>query len=194
MGNKGEQTKSYIKETAYQLFVDRGFKEITMKDICQATGMSRGGVYRHYGSTRSLFKEIFLELVQTANGTVEEQMHQGIDARRILRQTLKVYKEEMADSGRSLSLAMYEYSQVVDAFFFTELNQRGKERWKAFIRYGMERNELKNVDPEQVTDMIIYSYQGVRMWSRIIPMQGEISEHVVKCIWEMLVENESLEV
>lgn len=37
---KGEKTKQDIREKAYQLFVEKGFKEVTMKDICELTGLS----------------------------------------------------------------------------------------------------------------------------------------------------------
>lgn len=46
MGLKGELTKQDIREKAYQLFAQKGFKEVTMKDICELTGLSRGGLCR----------------------------------------------------------------------------------------------------------------------------------------------------
>lgn len=48
MSNKGEETKKMIKEKACSLFARKGFKNVTMKDICIETGLSRGGLYRHY--------------------------------------------------------------------------------------------------------------------------------------------------
>ena len=47
MSKKGSETKRLIKEQAYKLFAIRGFKDVTMKDICEITGLSRGGLYRH---------------------------------------------------------------------------------------------------------------------------------------------------
>lgn len=58
MSLKGEKTKQDIREKAYQLFAKKGFKEVTMKDICELTGLSRGGLYRHYESTEQIFLEI----------------------------------------------------------------------------------------------------------------------------------------
>lgn len=43
MSKKGSETKRLIKEQAYKLFAIRGFKDVTMKDICEITGLSRGG-------------------------------------------------------------------------------------------------------------------------------------------------------
>ena len=45
MGKKGEDTKKFIREKAICLFAQKGFKNVTMKDICTVTGLSRGGLY-----------------------------------------------------------------------------------------------------------------------------------------------------
>ena len=58
MSSRGDRTKQDIREKAYQLFAQKGFKEVTMKDICELTGLSRGGLYRHYESTEQIFLEI----------------------------------------------------------------------------------------------------------------------------------------
>ena len=61
MGVKGEKTKELIRQEAYRLFAEKGFKEVTMKDICVRTGLSRGGLYRHYSGTTEIFAEILSE-------------------------------------------------------------------------------------------------------------------------------------
>ena len=45
MISKKERTREGILEASYELFARDGFNKITMKDICEATGMSRGGLY-----------------------------------------------------------------------------------------------------------------------------------------------------
>ena len=56
MGIKGDKTKQFIKQQAKVLFADKGFKNVTMKDICEVTELSRGGLYRHYNSTEHFLK------------------------------------------------------------------------------------------------------------------------------------------
>ena len=38
----------------------------------------------------------------------------------------------------------------------------------SLLEYGMETKEFKAVDTEQISDLILYYYQGLRMWSRVI--------------------------
>ena len=41
MISKKERTREAILSVTYELFAREGFNKITMKDICEATGMSR---------------------------------------------------------------------------------------------------------------------------------------------------------
>ena len=58
MGDKAKRTREKIQKEAYKLFADKGFKEVTMTDICEKTGLSRGGLYRYYSGTDEIFSEI----------------------------------------------------------------------------------------------------------------------------------------
>ena len=58
MSRKGDDTRKMILESASELFAEKGFKDVSMSDICEKTGLSRGGLYRHYSSTSEIFREI----------------------------------------------------------------------------------------------------------------------------------------
>lgn len=186
MGEKGNQTKKLIKKAAYRLFARDGFKEVTMKDICEETGLSRGGLYRYYGSTAAIFEELFREMSDSSIDEFARKMADGVSAVTILHETLLALHDEILDSKNALSLAIYEYSNAVDSGLFAELNRVGIEKWKRFLTYGIERKEFKRVDIEQAVDVILYSYQGVRMWSRVTKLQENTADHIIKAVEEML--------
>lgn len=58
MGEKSIQKKKYILETARQVFMEKGFKKVTMKDIVEACDISRGGLYLYFESTSQIFQEV----------------------------------------------------------------------------------------------------------------------------------------
>ncbi len=37
---------------------EKGFKRVTMKDVCEVTNMSRGGLYSHFSGTDKLFEAL----------------------------------------------------------------------------------------------------------------------------------------
>ena len=110
MISKKERTRESILDTAYELFARDGFNKITMKDICEASGMSRGGLYSHFGSTRELFEAILEKINQKDEMNFQKEIENGIAATVILDRALALMRNEMEHSEDSLSLAMYEYS------------------------------------------------------------------------------------
>jgi len=58
MSEKSAQKKKYIVETARDVFIEKGYKNVTMKDIVDACGISRGGLYLYFSGTDELFLEV----------------------------------------------------------------------------------------------------------------------------------------
>ena len=163
MSLKGEKTKQGIKEKACQLFVEKGFKEVTMKDICELTGLSRGGLYRHYESTGQIFLEIVNSFSDRQRKEVLAKIHRHIPATTILEELLSKYASEMIDFETSLSLA---------------------------INYGIGTKEFHPVNPESVFNVAIFAYQGVRMYSRLMKMDNEIPIQIMNEIKRLLLPEE----
>lgn len=181
MGNKGTKTKGKIRREAYRLFAEKGFKAVTMTDICEQTGLSRGGLYRYYAGTEQIFYEILSEEYRIAD-RIEKQD----SAKVILEDMLEAIKSEIMDRELSLSLAIYEYANLGNQDLFININDKAKKRWMSLLNYGMEMKEFKMVDPEQISDLILYYYQGLRMWSRVIPFDKRVAEHYVETVKQIL--------
>ncbi|NBI90315.1 TetR/AcrR family transcriptional regulator [Lachnospiraceae bacterium] len=184
MGKKAEKTREHIRKEAYLLFADKGFKEVTMTDICEKTGLSRGGLYRHYSNT----SEIFLEIL-SQEYTIASRMEKRESAKVILEEMLAAIKCEIMDKELSLSLAIYEFANLGNEEFFIRINENAKRRWLSLINYGMESGEFKKTDGERTADLILYYYQGLRMWSRVIPFGEDIAENYVETVRELLLKN-----
>lgn len=190
MGKKGEDTKKLIRERAAYLFAQKGFKNVTMKDICTATGLSRGGLYRHYDSTRQIFLEIIEALMGAQDNELTEKMNAGLPASQILNEILERYRKEMLDNAASLSVAIYEffsenYSNGQDNLLLKQY-QYSVDMWNEFLSYGIKRGEFKTVDCIEVIDIILFSYQGVRMYSTIIPIDEQIPARIINHIKKIL--------
>ena len=193
MSKKGDLTKQHIKEQAIKLFARRGFKDVTMKDICEATNLSRGGLYLHYGSTRQIFSEIVDDLMNAQSDEFSEKIGQGISAKEILLQVLERYKREMTDAQGSLSVAIYEFFSADTSKQDNALlrqYQKSHSMWKRLLEYGIGRKELNAVDVDAVFDLIVFSYQGVRMYGTLMPIDERTPEHIMSLIKTILLPKE----
>ena len=194
MSLRGDRTKQEIRDKAYRLFVEKGFKEVTMKDICERTGLSRGGLYRHYEST----EQIFLEIVNAFSDKQKEEVFAKIERRipavTILEEILSRYAGEMIDDENSISLAIYEF------FSNPEISKEdnsvkkqyeiSKSTWVELINYGISRKDFNPVNPEAVFHVIVFAYQGVRMYSRLMKIEEEIPAQIICEIKRLLLPEE----
>lgn len=191
MTNKrGEETRQLIKKSACSLFAGKGFKQVTMRDICEAANLSRGGLYCHYGSTREIFREIINDFMIQQGDSFSEKIEHQLSAKEILNEVLEKYKNEMLDSQSSLSLALYEYFSIDNTETGNELCAQytaSFNAWQTLLEYGIKNGEFHHVDIKSVFDLIIFSYQGVRMYSKIMPIDEDIPQRIIEQIKKIIV-------
>jgi len=56
---KGEATRREIIEKAAPIFNQKGFEGASLSDLMKATGLEKGGIYRHFESKEQLAEEAF---------------------------------------------------------------------------------------------------------------------------------------
>lgn len=194
MSVKGDRTKEDIRDKAYWLFSQKGYKDVTMKDICEETGLSRGGLYRHYDSTEQIFLEIINGFSEKQSLEISRKIREHVPAVVILEELLSRYEREMADRENSLSLAICEFYSD-PAVSKTENSVRkqyevSKSGWLELIHYGMESGEFKSVEPEAVFHIMVFAYQGVRMYSRLMELDENIPYQIINEVRRLLLPEE----
>ena len=70
----GEIRKKEIREAAKRCFLNKGFQNTTMEDVITEIGMSRGGVYHHYSSTKEMLKDLMLDGNEYRNSLINEYL------------------------------------------------------------------------------------------------------------------------
>ena len=95
MGEKSEQKKQFIVDTARQVFVEKGFRDVTMKDIVDACGISRGGLYLYFDSTAALFREVLEAQQMEKDDIFTGEIPEEATATDILLVFLKEQKKEI---------------------------------------------------------------------------------------------------
>src|SRR4051812_2174111 len=52
------ESKEHILVSSLKLFLQKNYKEVTMKDLVQSTGMSKGAIYHYFNSKEQVFEEV----------------------------------------------------------------------------------------------------------------------------------------
>src|SRR6202035_4656102 len=93
---KGEQTRQEIIRKAAPIFNQKGYDGAALSDLMRATGLGKGGIYRHFGSKQELAGDAFdhawkIEMDTRFEGT--EHIPNTVDR---LRQIVRNFRDRRA--------------------------------------------------------------------------------------------------
>lgn len=69
-----EITKAKVLKEATNLFNTKGYKSTSLSDITEATGLTKGAIYRHFENKESLEIEAFQEMMQAIFKALNEKI------------------------------------------------------------------------------------------------------------------------
>lgn len=184
MGEKGKKTRNLILQESKRLFSTRGFKAVSMQNICDATGLSKGGLYRHYGNK----EEILLELLHK-DKSVTKDIENGKSATEVLENLLDIYYRDMVNNEESLALALFEYATLHQEHPLSTDNRQELIQWRKLVTYGVTTGEFNNVPAEIVMDTFLYAYRGIMLWSHALNFHPEIFDHLLDSVRYILIKN-----
>ena len=110
-----EDRKKEIRQAAIKVFLDKGFRNTVMNDIMEATGLSRGGLYHHYGSTHEILYDIMLEGNKYREKIIYDEMNK----------TSQDFSEVLSEIILEKMLYQSDYVSIY-AMFLQELNHDDK--------------------------------------------------------------------
>lgn len=177
MGDKSEQKKKFILETARKVFVEKGFKNVTMKDIVEACDISRGGLYLYFNNTKELFLEVLRLEAAEADDVFSGNISEDATAADILALFLKEQKKELLRKKNNLTKATYEF------YFAEDIPRKDNVLKKQFdsavkiinklIEAGVENGEFYCEDPLGTARNIMFVLEGLKISSQTIGISQE---------------------
>ena len=149
----------------------------------------------HYICTGQIFSEIIDDLMNAQGDEFSEKIERGLSAKEILLQVLKRYNDEMMDAKGSLSVAICEFFSADAAKQDNALcrqYQKSYLMWKRLLEYGISRKEFNAVDIDAIFDLIVFSYQGDRMYRELMTIDGRTPDRIISLIKTILLPNEEV--
>jgi TetR/AcrR family transcriptional repressor of nem operon len=169
---KGEETRQTIVEKAAALLNRRGFSGFSMSALMEATGLEKGGIYRHFDSKEQLAAEAFEYAWQAALGTRMRDLESISDSIEWLRQFITNFVQRRSTVPGGCPL----FNTAVDADdgnpVLRQLALRALRGWRddlvRVVKRGIECREIeRETNPKELADIIISSLEGALMMSRL---------------------------
>jgi TetR/AcrR family transcriptional regulator, transcriptional repressor for nem operon len=170
---KGEQTRRDIVEKAAPLFNQKGFEGTSLADLMQATGLQKGGIYRHFSGKRELAAEAFDYAWEKAVRGRLDGVGEVPDCVDRLKKTIENFVERRAGLVPGGCPLMNTAVEADDGNPLLRARARKAlqgwtERLSRIAAAGIKKNQIvRSVAPRQLSQLIISSLEGALLISRL---------------------------
>jgi TetR/AcrR family transcriptional repressor of nem operon len=170
---KGQQTRQEIIRKAAPIFNQRGFDGATLSDLMRATGLEKGGIYRHFASKEQLAGEAFdyswhLALDTRFQGT--QKIPNSVDR---LKQIVWNFRDRCAGlvAGGCPLLNMATDSDDGNPVLRNKARQAFESwvgRLRSVVEEGQRRGEIRSeIRPVKLSTLIVSTLEGGLMLRRL---------------------------
>ncbi|MCU1314934.1 MAG: Transcriptional regulator, TetR family, partial [Candidatus Acidoferrum typicum] len=170
---KGEQTRQVIIRKAAPIFNQRGYDGAALSDLMKATGLEKGGIYRHFSSKEALAAEAFDYAWKLAIDTRFEGT-QGIQN---TVDRLKLFVRNFRDRRAGLVLGGCPLlNTAIDSDdgqpVLRRKARRALDHWlnrlQSIAEEGKQRGEVRSsLDSAELAALIVSTLEGGLMVSRL---------------------------
>ncbi len=171
---KGELTREHIIVQAAAVFNEKGFAGASLSDVMEATGLQKGGIYRHFESKEELAAEAFGYAVTRMGERFAAALEGKRTAPERLRAIVGVYVRvpldppvpggcpmlsAAADSDYGSSPLKEQVRAAMDGL---------RDLVRRIVAAGIERGELRpEVDAEQVATVLTATLEGAILLTQL---------------------------
>ncbi len=200
MSSKSALKKQHIINTARNLFCQRGYSKITMKDIVEACGISRGGLYLYFDSTHDIFLEVLKQAEAEEDGFNDSFYDAAVNLEnstaKVIGFFLKQKRKEILRKEDSLAVATYEF------FFENKLPREENPVSSTYedlilmlteiIERGVQTGELYDVDPAAAARNLMFVIEGMKVASRTMDIDQQLVDQQLMYIVDTLIPAEQV--
>lgn len=177
-----KDTRKHILEISMKLFLEKGFKEVTMNELVQSCGLSKGAFYHYFTSKDKLYQKAieayvdesftYMSEVYDAQNTLRENVLRMVEA------FSQMYEGQGADSDSKKRL-LNSYVDMVRRSMQSDVlskkmqafMQMFTEQFNGYVKEAQEKGEIKkSLNAHHVTMHVLALLEGLNL---IYPFSAE---------------------
>jgi len=137
---------------AGRLFAQRGFKNTTVRDIADASGIQSGSLYHHFDSKEEMVDELLSTFQTALFATYDDIVGSDLDVRGKVDAVVRASFDAIEQHHDEVAIFQNDagYLMQFDRFgYLRGHNKRFHEMWTALLDEGTRTGELRSdLDPE----------------------------------------------
>jgi len=160
-----DERAEQILTAARQCFLENGYFATRMDEIADQSGLSKGGIYFHFDSKRDIFRSLVEREYETAMELVAGVLDSDADIESMITDFGHHFTQRFATTDAARFMAIIAEMALRDREIrqmLLELQENYIDRLAVVLENGIDRGELKEVDPESAALLLKAIIDGMR--------------------------------
>lgn len=165
---KNGTKKEVIIEKASRLFREKGFGAASMRDLAEKVGVEAASLYNHIQSKSEILQTICFEVANKFMTNLEIVEVSPQSTLKKMEDIIRLHIRMMLDQYEFVYISDHEWRHLPEPYLSNFLSQRRgyRKRLGNIIVDGIEKGEMKNIDPYTAVLVILSAISGIDSWQR----------------------------
>ncbi len=167
-GKKNSTKKEVIIEKASKLFREKGFGAASMRDLAEHVGVEAASLYNHIQSKSEILQAICFKVANEFISHLEVVESSNQPTLKKMETIIRLHIRMMLDQYEYVYISDHEWRHLPEPYLSNFLNQRRsyRKRLADIIEQGIQKGEMKNIEPYVAILTILSAVSGIDSWQR----------------------------
>lgn len=167
--------KEEIVKTAANLFKEKGFSAVTMRDLATAMGIKAASLYNHINSKQEILKIIIISLAESFTEGMQRILKSDHTSIEKLEQVVKLHVDITSKNTYEMASLNNDWMHLEEKLeYYLTLRSGYENDFRSIIQEGVQRGEIRDVNVDVVLFSMLSTLRSLYLW---IPKKEDLNPH-----------------
>lgn len=187
MSPKSETRKEEIVRVAAQLFKEKGYTAVTMRDIAAKMGIKAASLYNHITSKQDILDAVIISLAEAfTNGMqgIKSSNNNTIDK---LKQIIQLHVKLSSQNSYAMASLNNDWMHLEERLdYYKKLRVEYEDDFRTILVDGITASDIIEANPEVMLFSILTTLRSLYIW---IPKKEDLNlEEFTTTLYQILIE------
>ncbi|NNC69889.1 MAG: TetR/AcrR family transcriptional regulator [Flavobacteriaceae bacterium] len=178
--------KQEIIQTAAELFKEKGYSAVTMRDLAASMGIKAASLYNHISSKQHILRDIIITIAEEFTDGMNHIISSNLSTLDKLRDIITLHVDITSRNTSGMASLNNDWMHLEEQLdYYLELRNKYEDNFRDIIKQGIEIGDLKNEHPDTILFSILTTLRSLYLW---IPKKEDLNpEELAQSLSQILI-------
>ncbi|MBU2929215.1 TetR/AcrR family transcriptional regulator [Winogradskyella psychrotolerans] len=162
---KSETRQQEIIRVAAQLFKEKGYSAVTMRDLAKAMGIKAASLYNHINSKQDILNAIIISLAEEFTDGMKQIHLSNASCIDKLKKIIELHVHISSKNSYGMASLNNDWMHLeTQLTYYKKLRSDYENDFKTILKDGIKSGEIVNIKPDVMMFSILTTLRSLYIW------------------------------